>query len=301
MSHIITLIGTSGIHDAVAAIAEDLRAALRASDGQIWLSPEACDIPFRPENDAGVAQAQALLAAIPSNLPIDSHVQPTQGRRKRMLVADMDSTIIQQECLDEVAAAAGIGEQIAAITERAMRGELVFEDALRERISLLHGFSEDRLQSILDERITLTPGARTLATTMRAHGGRAVLVSGGFKFFTSAIAKKAGFDANYANRFVIENGAITGVADPILGRDAKLAAMKKEASEAGIGLDEVIAVGDGANDIAMLQAAGLGVAFRAKPIIAGQAHAKINHADLTALLFLQGYAINEFCGDHSER
>ncbi len=218
-----------------------------------------------------------------------------------MLAADMDSTIIQQECLDEVAAAAGIGEQIAAITERAMRGELVFEDALRERIRLLRGFPEDRLQSVLDERITLTPGARTLATTMRTHGGRAVLVSGGFTFFTGPIAERAGFDANYANRFMIENGVIIGVADPILGCEAKLAAMKKEASEAGIGLDEVIAVGDGANDLAMLQAAGLGVAFRAKPIVAGQAHAKINHADLTALLFLQGYTINEFSGDHSER
>jgi phosphoserine phosphatase len=217
-----------------------------------------------------------------------------------MLLADMDSTIIQQECLDEVATAAGIGDQVAAITERAMHGELVFEEALRERIGLLAGFPEDRLQSVLDERITLTPGARTLATTMRAHGGRAILVSGGFTFFTGAIAARAGFDANYANRFLIENGEIVGVAEPILGRDAKLAAMKKEASDAGIGLNEVIAVGDGANDLAMLQAAGLGVAFRAKPIVAEQAHAKINHADLTALLFLQGYTINEFSGDPAE-
>ena len=301
MSHVITLIGASGTHDAIAAIAEDLAKAISAAEGPVWLSQEACDLPFRPDGDTGVTEARRLLAAIPADLPIDSHVQPVKDRRKRMLLADMDSTIIQQECLDEVAAAAGIGEQIAAITERAMRGELAFEEALRARIGLLRGFPENRLQSVLDDRITLTPGAKTLAMTMRARGGRAVLVSGGFTFFTSAIAERAGFDANYANRFVIEHGEIVGVADPILGRDAKLATMKSEASEAGIGLDEVIAVGDGANDLAMLQAAGLGVAFRAKPIVAEQARAKINHADLTALLFLQGYTINEFSGDHSER
>lgn len=300
MSHVITLIGASGTHDAVAAVADDIRAALRAAGEPVWLSPNACDIPFQPESEAATSQARAMLAGIPAGLLVDSHVQPVKGRRKRMLLADMDSTIIQQECLDEVATAAGIGDQVAAITERAMRGELVFEEALRERIGLLAGFPEDRLQSVLDERITLTPGARTLATTMRAHGGRAILVSGGFTFFTGAIAARAGFDANYANRFLIENGEIVGVAEPILGRDAKLAAMKKEASDAGIGLNEVIAVGDGANDLAMLQAAGLGVAFRAKPIVAEQAHAKINHADLTALLFLQGYTINEFSGDPAE-
>lgn len=300
MSHVITLIGASGTHDAIAAIADDIRAGLRTENAPTWLSREACDILFRPEGDDGIGEAKALLRAIPSDLPIDSHVQPVHGRRKRMLLADMDSTIIQQECLDEVAVVAGIGGQIAAITERAMRGELVFEDALRERIALLHGFPEAKLQSVLDERITLTPGARTLAMTMRDHGGRAVLVSGGFTFFTAAVAEQAGFDANYANRFVIEDGAITGVAEPILGRDAKLATLKREAAAAGIGLDEVIAVGDGANDLAMLQAAGLGVAFRAKPVVAEQAHAKINYNDLTALLFLQGYTINEFSGDHSE-
>ncbi|MBX2805164.1 MAG: phosphoserine phosphatase SerB [Hyphomicrobiales bacterium] len=300
MSHVITLIGASGTHDAVAAVADDLRAALRDSDQAVWLSPEACDITFAPPG-GNIEEARALLTGISPDLPLDAHVQPVRGRRKRMLLADMDSTIIQQECLDEVAAAAGIGEQIAAITERAMRGELVFEEALRERINLLRGFPEDRLQSVLDERITLTPGARALAMTMRAHGGRAILVSGGFTFFTSAIAEKAGFDANYANRFVIENGVIIGVADPILGREAKLTTMETEASAAGISLPDVIAVGDGANDLAMLQAAGLGVAFRAKPVVADQAHTRIRHADLTALLFLQGYNRNEFSGDHSER
>jgi phosphoserine phosphatase len=300
MSHVITLIGATGAYDAVAAIADDIRSALPAAGDPVWLSPDACDIPFQPESEAATIQVRAMLAGIPGGLRVDSHVQPVEGRRKRMLLADMDSTIIQQECLDEVATAAGIGERIAAITERAMRGELVFEEALRERIGLLSGFPEERLQTVLDERITLTPGARTLTATMHAHGGRAVLVSGGFTFFTGAIAARAGFDANYANRFLIEDGKIVGVAEPILGRDAKLAAMVKEAGEAGIGLDEVIAVGDGANDLAMLQAAGLGVAFRAKPIVAEQAHARINHSDLTALLFLQGYTINEFSGDHSE-
>jgi phosphoserine phosphatase len=278
-------------------MADDIATAIKASHRPIWLAPEACDIVFRPADEQAVDDAQAAARAIPPHVPVDHFIQPVEGRRKRMLIADMDSTIIEQECLDEVAAAAGIGPKIAAITERAMCGELVFEDALRERIALLRGFPAERLQEVLDRQINLTPGARELATTMRANGGRAVLVSGGFTFFTNAIAKQAGFDVDFANRFIIEDGAIAGVADPVLGRDAKLAAMGKEAGRAGISLREVIAVGDGANDLAMLKAAGVGVAFRAKPVVAAEADVKIQHGDLTALLFIQGYRQKDFVSE----
>ncbi|WP_088343240.1 MULTISPECIES: phosphoserine phosphatase SerB [Rhodomicrobium] len=294
MSHVLTLIGAPGARDIVEAIAEDFRSSVGASHEPFWLSPEACDITFRAANEDAMAAARAVVDAIPPGAPVDKLIQPVEGRRKRMLVADMDSTIIQQECLDEVAGLAGIGPKIAAITDRAMRGELPFEDALRERIALLAGFPEAKLQEVLDLQIALTPGARQLAETMRAHGARTVLVSGGFTFFTRCIAERAGFDVDYGNRFIIENGMVTGVADPILGQNAKLEAMSREAVHAGIGLKEVIAVGDGANDLAMLKAAGLGVAYHAKPIVAAEAKARIDHGDLTALLFLQGYRVEDF-------
>ncbi len=294
MSYVLTLIGASGSHEVVSTMAEDIGTAIKAAHPPVWLSREACDIPFRPADEQELAAAQVAVNAIPASAPIDSFIQPVEGRRKRLLVADMDSTIIQQECVDEVAKAAGIGPKIAAITERAMRGEVEFEAALRERIGLLKGFPEARLQEVLDRQITLTPGARELAVTMRANAGRAVLVSGGFTFFTSAVAKRAGFNVDYANRFIFEDGAIAGVADPILGRDAKFKTLEKETTHDGIGLSEVIAVGDGANDLAMLKAVGLGVAFRAKPVVAADAKARINHGDLTALLFLQGYRQEEF-------
>lgn len=297
MSYVLTLIGAPGAGDTVSEMAEDLSIAIKASHPPFWLSPEACDIPFTPADSQALSDAQAAIESIPASAPIDRVIQPVEGRRKRMLVADMDSTIIQQECLDELAEAAGIGQQIAAITTRAMNGELVFEDALRERIELLKGFPEDRLKSVLEERITLTPGARTLANTMRSTGNRTVLVSGGFTFFTSAIAERAGFDVDYANRFIFEDGRLAGVEEPILGQNAKLEAMEREAAQLGIGLSEVIAVGDGANDLAMIKACGLGVAFRAKPVVAAEAKARIHHSDLTALLFLQGYRSEEFVSD----
>lgn len=294
MSHVLTLIAARGAHGLLADVADDLCAAIGASHPPVWLARTACDIPFRAASEAALAKAHAALASIPANAPIDSLIQPVEGRRKLMLVADMDSTIIQQECLDEVAKAAGIGPKIAAITDRAMRGELQFDDALKERIGLLSGFPEDKLRAVLDRHIELTPGARELTGTMRANGARAVLVSGGFTFFTSAIAKRAGFDVDYGNSFIFENAALAGIAEPILGQNAKLEAMEREALHAGIGLGEIIAVGDGANDLAMIKAAGLGVAFRAKPVVAREARARINHGDLTALLFLQGYRAEDF-------
>jgi phosphoserine phosphatase len=229
---------------------------------------------------------------------VDVCVQPWNGRRKRLLVADMDSTIINVECLDELADFAGLKAEISAITERAMRGELEFEGALRERVGMLKGLAVTALEQAYAERVRLNPGARTLVRTMVEHGARCVLVSGGFTFFTGRVAQAAGFHADRANTLIHMDGALTGfVGEPILGREAKLAALREEAASLGVPLAETMAVGDGANDLGMIEAAGLGVAYRAKPIVAAQADAKVDHADLTALLYFQGYRADEFVSD----
>jgi phosphoserine phosphatase len=228
-------------------------------------------------------------------MAVDVCSQMVEGRRKRLLIADMDSTIIGCECLDELADFAGLKAEISAITERAMRGELEFEAALRERVAMLKGLDLSALQKTYDERVRLNPGARTLARTMAAHGARCVLVSGGFSFFTMRVAEAAGFAAERANRLLDDGAALTGqVAEPILGRAAKLMALHEEAATAGAALHQTCAIGDGANDLAMIEAAGLGVAYRAKPIVASQADARIDHRDLTALLYFQGYSATEF-------
>ncbi len=225
----------------------------------------------------------------------DVCVQPAEGRRKRLLVADMDSTIIGCECIDELADFAGVKAQVAEITERAMRGELAFEGALRERVAMLKGLGLDTLQACYDDRVRLNPGAETLVRTMAAHGARCVLVSGGFTFFTSRVMAAAGFHANRANTLIDDGAALTGaVGEPILGREAKLAALREEAAALGVTPAEALAIGDGANDLAMIEAAGLGVAYRAKPVVAEKAHARVDHADLTALLYFQGYRADEF-------
>jgi len=227
--------------------------------------------------------------------PIDVVVQPADGRRKRLLVADMDSTIIGQECIDELADHAGKRAEISAITERAMRGELDFEAALLERVAMLKGLPESVLAATYESRITLNPGARTLVATMKKLGAATALVSGGFDFFTGRVGAAAGFDTHQANRLLVANGALAGdVARPILGRAAKEEALLRIAGEKGIALQETLAVGDGANDLAMLGRAGLGVAFHAKPTVAAVAAARIDHGDLTALLYLQGVAASEF-------
>jgi phosphoserine phosphatase len=249
------------------------------------------------EADDLLAVRAALLAPM-ADQQLDWCLQPLEGRRKRLLVADMDSTIINVECLDEIADFAGLRAEISAITERAMRGELAFEGALRERVAMLKGLPVTALQQAYDDRVRLNPGARTLVRTMAASGARCVLVSGGFGFFTKAVAKAAGFHAERANSLMEADGALTGeVAEPVLGREAKLAALNTEAAALGVPRSATLAVGDGANDLAMIEAAGLGVAYRAKPIVAAQADARVDHADLTALLYFQGYAQGDFVTD----
>lgn len=226
---------------------------------------------------------------------IDLVIQPEQGRRKAMLLADMDSTMIGQECIDELADEAGVGAHVAGITARAMNGELDFEEALEARVSLLRGLDESVISRVLETRITLAPGGPELVSTMRAMGGYAVLVSGGFTAFTHRVGRLLGFDETHANILLIEDGRLTGeVAHPILGREAKINALERVTRHLDISEDDVIAVGDGANDLGMLERAGTGVAMHAKPTVAAQCDVRINHGDLTALLFLQGYARGEF-------
>ena len=234
-------------------------------------------------------------AAAVAELPVDWALVPLAGRRKRLLVADMDSTIINVECLDELADFAGIKTEIAAITERAMRGELAFEPALIERVSKLKGLALDALRRTYDERVRLNPGATLLVRTMAKHGARCVLVSGGFSFFTARVAEAAGFHADHANRLLDDGAALTGeVAAPILGRAAKLETLRREAAALGAASSDALAIGDGANDLDMIKAAGLGIAYRAKPIVAIEAHARIDYTGLDAALFFQGYRRGDF-------
>jgi len=225
----------------------------------------------------------------------DLVVQPSEGRRKKMLLADMDSTMIQQECIDELADEAGVGERVAAITAAAMNGELDFDGALRERVELLKGLPESVIGDVLDKRITLMPGGPALLATMKAHGAYAALVSGGFTAFTAAIAETLGFDENRANTLIADGGELTGeVGLPILGKQAKVDALEEITARLGISETDVLAVGDGANDLGMLTRAGTGVALHAKPLVAAECDVRIYHGDLTALLFIQGYAWDVF-------
>lgn len=226
---------------------------------------------------------------------IDVIVQPQANRRKRLLLADMDSTIIGQECIDELADFVGLKPMVADITERAMRGELAFEPALRERVALLKGLPLAAIDSVLRDRITVTPGADTLVRTMRAQGATCVLVSGGFTLFTAPVAARVGFDENRGNVLVIEHECLAGkVEEPILGREAKLATLRELRERLHLDRAETLAIGDGANDLGMIEDAGLGLAFHAKPAVAAAAAGRIDHCDLTAVLFAQGYAREDF-------
>jgi phosphoserine phosphatase len=254
--------------------------------------------------DPGVA-AEFDVAMVPANrwevweglqaLRVDMAVQRAEGRKKRLLIADMDSTMIRQECIDELADEAGVGARVADITARAMNGELDFEGALRERVGLLKGLPEAVIGQVLRDRITLMPGGKDLLATMKANGAYAALVSGGFTAFTSAVAATLGFDENRANTLHVEGGKLAGtVAEPILGKEAKLQALHEITARLGITPSEAIAVGDGANDLPMLLAAGTGVALHAKPRVQAECEVRVNHGDLTALLYLQGYSRAEF-------
>lgn len=228
---------------------------------------------------------------------VDWAITPAANRRKRLLISDMDSTIIGQECLDELADFAGLKAEVSAITERAMRGELDFEGALTQRVAMLKGLGLEALAACHDQRVRLNPGARELVATMKAHGARCVLVSGGFRYFTTRVAAMAGFEADRANTLIDDGEALTGdVGRPILGREAKLAALLEETAALGGSADDALAMGDGANDLDMIRAAGLGVAYKAKPLVAAQTRARIEHTDLRAALFFQGYGVADVVG-----
>lgn len=288
--HIVTLLTDPARPVLETALVESLRNAWGGGDAR-WL-------------DLGIA-AEFGVAEVPENrwqvwqdlqgMGIDMAVQPAEGRRKRLLLADMDSTMIRQECIDELAALAGVGEHVAAITARAMNGELDFEAALNERVGLLRDLPEEVITRVWQERITFMPGGHLLVATMRAHGAYAALVSGGFTSFTEKVAQALGFDEHRANTLLAEGGKLTGqVARPILGKQAKLDSLLDLSTRLGIDPAQAIAVGDGANDLAMLHRAGMGVALHAKPSVAAECDLRVNHGDLTALLYLQGYSRSDF-------
>ncbi len=296
MDQVLTLIaptGSSALTEAMVAAAASAVTELGGQPGSTdWLDPgTACDVPF-----AGIDanKVEATIRARLADAPLDLAVQPAAGRRRKLLIADMESTIIGQELVDELAEIVGVGSRIAEITARSMAGELDFAASLRERVALLAGLTVEVLDQA-ESRITLNPGARELVQTMRAHGAYTALVSGGFTRFTEPVCKICGFDEARGNTLVIADGRLTGkVGEPILGREAKAAALGELAERHNLTPEQACAVGDGANDLEMLRTAGLGVAYRAKPIVRDAARFRIDHGDLTALLFLQGYRRTEF-------
>lgn len=294
MTHVLTLIAPPGALPATAPgqVRDALRGLGAGAGSPDWLAPgTAADLPF--DNLAPEQAVAAARGALGPEAALDLVAQPLAERRKRLLLADMDSTIVTTETLDELAAFAGLKEKIAAITARAMNGELDFKAALAERVGMLAGLPVAALEATWAET-QLMPGAEALVRTMRANGAHCALVSGGFTFFTGRVAERVGFHVHHSNTLEIADGKLTGkVAEPILDKDAKLATLKRLAAELGLPLAASLTVGDGANDLPMLQAAGLGVAFRAKPVVAAAARARVEHADLTALLYAQGYRAGE--------
>lgn len=294
MKYTLTLIGNSvtALTDTLVAAAGSLLPSPSAPD---WLAPgAACDLHFDAEDGKAV---EAAIRSAFSDTKIDLAVQAAGNRKKGLLVADMDSTIIQQECIDELAAELGIKDRISAITERAMRGEIAFEPALKERVGLLKGLPLASLEKVYAERIVETPGGRALVGTMRANGATCALVSGGFTFFTERVAAAVGFNLNRANTLIFADDKLTGdVGEPILGRYAKIESLVNLREELKLAPHATMAVGDGANDLGMIEEAGLGVAFHAKPVVAEAADARIDHGDLTALLYLQGYRREDIGG-----
>ncbi|AXS41300.1 phosphoserine phosphatase SerB [Breoghania sp. L-A4] len=299
MTHVVTLVSSPAKPAVDAALAARLRGLLpNAGTPRVLADEIAADVPFSPTAADDLPAIEDRLRDSLNDAPVDLYVQPEAGRRKRLLIADMDSTMIGQECIDELAAELGLKERIAAITERAMRGEIEFEPALRERVGLLKGLDIGVVDRVIASRITLTPGGRTLVRTMQSNGGYCALVSGGFTVFTGPIGARIGFDEHRANTLLTEDGMLSGtVGEPILGREAKRQRLHDLVRERGIAIAETLAVGDGANDLAMIGDAGLGVAYHAKPAVAAKADARIDHGDLTALLYLQGYGAGDFVTD----
>jgi phosphoserine phosphatase len=296
MSLVATLICNPANPALDSTVVDGARAILASPGPARWLFDEvAVDIPFEDKDD--IRAIEARLRTARGDLPIDIVVQPLGFRRKRLLLADMDSTMIGQECIDELADFAGLKAHVAKITERAMRGEIEFEPALHQRVALLKGLPVGVVDEVVKTRITLTPGGRELVATMRAHGAWTCLISGGFTLFTNAVAAMIGFQENRANALLVSDGKLTGdVAEPILGRAAKLATLTELRESFDLDDIDTMVVGDGANDLGMIQQAGLGVAYHAKPAVASTAAARIDHGDLTALLYAQGYRRDEFAG-----
>ncbi|WLR98248.1 phosphoserine phosphatase SerB [Shinella sumterensis] len=293
MAFVATLVANPSNPVLTPSLAEKAADAVKAS-GLYWLADGiACDIALRDDSD--IEAASAALRTVIGDAPVDLAVQAAETRRKKLLIADMDSTMIGQECIDELAAEVGLKEKVAAITARAMNGEIAFEPALRERVALLKGLPVSVIDEVIEKRITLTPGGRELIATMKAKGYYTALVSGGFTVFTSRIAATLGFHENRANNLLDADGRLTGeVAEPILGKQAKVDALNEIAARLGISPEEAMAVGDGANDLGMLHLSGAGVALHAKPAVAAEAKIRIDHGDLTALLYLQGYRKSDF-------
>jgi phosphoserine phosphatase len=290
-SHVATLIAAGALDGAAVG---RVRAALPQATEPQPLGPDATDISFSADQPVDQRALAATLRAAAA-APLDVVVQPVTNRRKKMFLADMDSTMIGQECIDELADYAGLKAYVSAITERAMRGEIAFEPALRERVALLKGIPISVIDEVFEKRITLTPGARTLVATMRANGAFTCLVSGGFTLFTNRVAAMIGFDETRANVLELEGETLAGaVAEPIFGRESKLAALHELTAAHGLKPEETLVTGDGANDLAMIAEAGLGVAYHAKPKVAEAATARIDHGDLTALLYVQGYRRDAF-------
>ncbi|WP_041358162.1 phosphoserine phosphatase SerB [Nitrobacter hamburgensis] len=296
MSLVATLICNPANPALDSTVLDGTRAILGNAGSAHWLWDEvAADIPF--ESDESIPAIMQRLREARGDLPIDVVVQPQLDRRKKLFLADMDSTMIGQECIDELADFAGLRAQVAAITERAMHGEMQFETALRERVALLKGLPVTVVDEVLAKRITPTPGGRELVMTMRANGAYTCLISGGFTLFTTAVAAMIGFQENRGNTLLVEDGKLSGkAAEPIVGRETKLATLIELREAFDLDNLDTLAVGDGANDLGMIQQAGLGVAYHAKPAVAAAAAARIDYGDLTALLYAQGYRRDEFVG-----